>query len=381
MIDFLKSLIKPRYKTLNIIEIYSQHLLANFSLLQEQRPNSEIIPVLKANAYGHGLKQICKILKHSPATTVAVDSFPEAQIANKYFGKKILIMAEMPWQAYGYLNFNHTEFVIYNSDTLKFLANKFGKRIHIHLFINTGMNREGIKNLSKFLEENKEYLNRVKVVGVTSHLVGSETDSKLNAQQEETFKTAIEVLKSNGYKGLKTHLGNSGGVFGLKYDYDAYRAGICFYGYNILPKNHPKYGIAKQVKPALRIISQVTAIQKIKAGETVSYNEKFTTSEPTTIAIVPFGYFEGLSRKLSNQAEFKIINDDYNYFAKIAGAVCMNIVCLDCKNQKLQLGDAVEIISLNSNDKNSITNLAKQEETIIYESLAKLATNIRRKII
>jgi alanine racemase len=380
MIDLIKSYKKPKYETLNIIEIQEKNLLHNLKVLQEQRPKSQIIPVLKANAYGHGLKELCKIL-YKRVQTVAVDSFPEAQIAYKYFKGNVLIMGEMPLAAYQHTKLKKTEFCIYNQKTLRYLANKFSKQTKIHLFVNTGMNREGIKNLSRFLEENSHYLKKVQVIGLASHLASAETLSAFNNKQEENFAKALEIMQKNGYRGLQTHLGNSAGVFTLKGEYSAYRAGIGFYGYNILDSHHEKYKLAQQLKPALKVYSKIVSIQNIKAQEIVSYNENFSTSKDTSIAVIPFGYSEGLPRDLSNIGKLKIISKNKSFFAQISGNVCMNLTCVDIEQNKAQVGDKVQIVSSLNSDDNSLVNISKLTNTIVYEPLIRLASNIRRKVI
>ncbi|HKK54498.1 MAG TPA: alanine racemase [Patescibacteria group bacterium] len=380
IIDSLKAYKKPKYETLNIIEIQKNNLLHNLKILEGERPNSQIIPVLKANAYGHGLKELCQIIKNK-VKTVAVDSFPEAQIAYKYFKGRVLIMGEMPLKAYTYTKLNKTEFYVYNYKTLRHIATKFGQKAKVHLFVNTGMNREGIKDLPKFIEDNSFYLNKVQVVGLASHLASAETLSKFNDTQEENFAQALEFMQKNGYKGLKTHLGNSAGVFTLKREYSAYRAGIGFYGYNIIDPQHNKYEIAKQLKPALKVYSQIISLQKIKAQEIVSYNENFSSEKDSTIAVIPFGYSEGLPRHLSNQGKLKIMSKDKPFFAQISGNVCMNLTCVDLGDNKAQIGDRVQVVSSLNSDANSFANIADLADTIIYEPLIRLAVNIRRKVV
>ena len=380
MIDFIKSYKKPKYETLNIIEIQEKNLLHNLRLLQEQKPKSQIIPVLKANAYGHGLKELCKIL-YKKVQKVAVDSFPEYQIAYKYFKGNVLIMGEMPLDAYQHTKLKKTEFFIYNQKTLRYLADKFSKRAKIHLFVNTGMNREGIKDLDRFIEDNSYYLNKVQIIGLASHLASAETLSLFNGKQEENFAQALEIMQKNGYKDLQTHLGNSAGIFTLKGEYSAYRAGISFYGYNILDPRHQKYKIAQQLKPALKVYSKIISIQNIKALEIVSYNENFIASKDTGIAVIPFGYSEGLSRSLSNIGKFKIMQENKSFLAQISGNVCMNLTCVDIELNKAQVGDKVQVISNISSDDNSILNISKLTNTIVYESLISLASNIRRKVV
>ncbi|NCD01253.1 alanine racemase [bacterium] len=383
MIDYIRNCLKPKYNTLNTIYIHKANLLANLELLENELKGKELIPVLKANAYGHGLVEVCKILNKTDIKMIAVDSFPEAQIARKYFSKKILLLNELPLKAYSYCNLNKVEFCVYNKNTIEFLSRKYGKKIKIHLFLNTGMNREGIRDVDDFLRQSVDDLRKVSLVALCSHLIASENED--NNKQEEIFSKYINKFKEMGFNNFKTHLSNSGGIFTLKKEYDSYRAGISFYGYNILSNDDEKNSLVNNLKPALRVVSTITSKQIIKKGEVVSYSFSYRTKEDKLIVIIPFGYYEGLSRKLSNKAKFKVmLNSGEEVYARIAGSVCMNLSCLELDvslKDKVNIGDKVEIISLNKNEYNSVNNLAKEEGTIDYEIITRLRGNIRREVV
>ncbi len=382
MINFFRQLFKPKYETLNKIEIDAKKIVANFNYLKAQQGSAEMFPVLKSNAYGHGLKEMCLILNSTSAPLVVVDSFPEAQIAWYYFKRKVLILGEMPLRAYGYCNFKRTEFVVYDSETLKHLA-RYGKKAQVHLFVNSGMNREGIKDIKQFIELNKKYLDRVEVTGLCSHLASAEEQSILNQTQETEFMEALDILRANGYFPRWVHLGNSAGLLSLRNKLlTAYRPGLALYGYS--PFSDSDDSIFKEnvaLQPALKVISQVVSVQKLFPGESVSYNESYRATQETSIAVIPFGYFEGLDRRLSNKAEFLVLGLNSAIWALVAGKVCMNLTCLDVGRQNVQKGDTVIVVSNNKEDKNSVLELSSLMNTIPYEFLARLQANIRREII
>lgn len=376
MLDFLRKLVKPKYEAMNIVEIKADNILANFSYLKSLKPKAEIIPVLKSNAYGHGLKEICQIINRSQAKIIAVDSYPEAQIAYHYFKGKVLILGEMPLDVYAYCKLKRTEFVVYRQETLKELA-RYGKRAKIHLFFNSGMNREGIDDLAGFIENNFEDLNKIDLVGFCSHLASAdEPDSLLTEQQETAFLKALELLKEKGFNPKHIHLGNSAGIFSLHSSvYTAFRPGLAFYGYSpFAQKNLP------ELKPALEIKSTILKISDLETGKSVSYNESYIAKQKTKIALIPFGYFEGLDRRLSNQAYFEILNEEKNIFVKIAGNVCMNLSCLDLENNDFKEGLRVRIISSNQGERNSLKNISRLGGGI-YETLIRIQANIRREIL
>lgn len=378
MMHFLRNLIKPQYETLNMIEIDASKLIANFRYLQSLQPEAEIFPVLKSNAYGHGLKEVCQILNKVKPAMVVVDSYPEAQIAYRYFKGKVLILGEMPQRAYDYCKFGRTEFVVYNEETLKYLS-RYGKRLRVHLFVNSGMNREGIKDMNAFILKNKEYLDKVEVSGLCSHLASADQESELNQEQEDNFRNALDILKEAGLNPRWVHLGNSAAVFTAKNDLlTAYRPGLSFYGYSPFSGQQ---GRRDSLQPALEVFSHLVSLQELKVLESVSYNETYRAQKETNIGIIPFGYFEGLDRRLSNKAEFLVQAENNYFWAKIAGNVCMNLTCLELGQNKPEIGDIVQIISAKREDHNSIFSLAALCDTIPYEFLVKLQMNIRREII
>ncbi|MFA6514599.1 MAG: alanine racemase [Patescibacteria group bacterium] len=378
MINLLRQFIKPKYETLNRIEIDAKNLVDNFYYLKSLQPEAEILPVLKANAYGHGLKEICLILNKTAASMVVVDSYPEAQIAYRYFKGKILILGEMPLKAYNYTKLKKTEFVVYNEITLKYLA-RFKKKAAVHLFINSGMNREGIKDLESFIINNKKYLDKVEVTGLCSHLASADNLSVMNTVQEDNFMNALDILRAAGYFPRWIHLGNSAAVFRSENKFlTAFRPGLALYGYS--PFADEEVTAASKLKPALEVFSQIVSIQKLGANESVSYNETYRSATENKIAVVPFGYFEGLDRRLSNRAQFLVYGRD-KFFAHIAGRVCMNLTCLEVGNNDVKIGDEVKLVSKQKDDPNSVVNLSLLMDTIPYEFLVKFQTNIRKNII
>lgn len=385
IIDSLKNLRKAKYPTLNRLEIISDNLLSNLNFLQNYNKAVEIIPVLKANAYGHGLKEVAKILNKANINRVAVDSFPECQIVNRYFKGKILLIGEMSIKSYSYLNFKNTELVVYNLETLKYLS-RFGKKIKIHLFYNSGMNREGIKNIQEFVEQAGKYLDKVSLLGFCSHLASAEDDESLNQIQKANFLQALKYLESKNYNVKLIHIGNSAGLFSLNDKrFNACRVGLSFYGYHNFNKNSKYFKLLDDnLKPALRVITKVVSVYNLKADEVVSYNAYYKTKKDNTqIITVPFGYCEGLS--------FSLLNSNYKAFIKkknqlipviLVGRVSMNLSSWEViSHDKVEIGDELHIVSENMNYENKLENLAEKSQSIVYETLVRFKENIRRKII
>lgn len=384
IIDYLKKIYQPKYESLNYLEINANKLISNLNYLRKIS-NKEVMPVLKSNAYGHGIKEIASILKEQKVKYLLVDSFPEYLIAKKYFKGKIIIISEMPDKTYQYLNWSQVEVVVYNQEKLRFIS-KFGKKVKAHLFVNTGMNREGLSNSESFISNNLKYLNRINVQGLCSHLACAELglDNDYNQKQLNLFWQSYNILRKQQIKPQEIHLANSAASFYLKDDlFTAIRSGLAFYGYNPFEKESVYYKEAQEnLQPAIDIFSQIVAISQVKAKEMVSYKASYIADKDSQIAVIPFGYFEGLNRAWSNNPNLivEVFNKSKSFKAKVVGTISMNLACLDLQSNKAEIGDRVKIVSSNNEEPNSIVNLSKLNQQIPYELLTAWPHNLRRII-
>lgn len=382
-IDFLREVKRPKYESLNKIEIHKNHILENITFLSCLYPAATLIPVLKSNAYGHGLKQIASILEATDLPLLAVDSFPEALALYSTSSKNILVLGEHLPSVYQYFDPRRTEFCVYNIETLRHIS-QVHKKPRVHLFVNTGMHREGIGDLPYFLHQVRSFSKDIEIVGICSHFASADITSDLNQKQKERFSSAVRILKISGLAPhLKyIHLGNSAGIFHTDLDFTTtFRSGYAMYGYNPFSPTHEFYTKSNNLKPALRVFSHIVALQKICKGESVSYNETWKAKEDTIIAVIAFGYADGLRRGLSNKG-FCYVGKDKEKCVPVVGNVCMNLTCLDIGcDESIKIGDEVEVFSDDPNKKNSFYNVASQLDTIPYEIMTGLNPMTRRIIV
>ena len=141
MLDFLRRLFHPRVTPMNTISLDRDSILHNIHYLQKLQAHTVLFPVIKSNAYGHGLKQMVKILDKTDVPYLVIDSFPEYYIVKKYSDKNILLLGETLPENYRFFDPKKVTFCVYNLRTLETLGQR-GKPTKIHLFINTGMQRE-----------------------------------------------------------------------------------------------------------------------------------------------------------------------------------------------------------------------------------------------
>ena len=402
MLTFLKRKIRNRqssYQSLNIINIYAQNILHNLQFLQSLKTGNTIIPVLKSNAYGHWLKHMCQILSTTSTTQcpiIAVDSYPEYQIVRDYTDKQILILWETLGQNYTLYNPKRTHIAIGSLTTLQSIV-KTNKNYNIHLFLNTGMNREWfqtkeLKEALQILQKNK----KIVISWIISHLANADcVDSSFNHIQIENFKTMYHHIKDffisspSRFKPKYIQIGNSAGI--VKIDdpfFNTRRAGISLYGYNHFESQDTYHKALESLTPALQITTTVTSLQELNTWDGINYwlkrkhNKK---EESLTTATLPFGYNEWLPRTLHQTYFVSPLNQKSNHktYLPLVWSICMNLSSslIDKSVKQLKIGDTIEIVSPQKNNKNTIQQLAWASQRIPYEILTGLNSSLKRVII
>jgi alanine racemase len=256
----------------------------------------------------------------------------------------------------------------------------------IHLKIDTGMHRQGItpseiEEVIKIIKNSKNII----LEGICSHLSDADNvDEKMTQKQIEEWNKTAKIFRENfgGPNSLTTphfpspikffHLSASTGFFFQeKIDANLARLGLALYGINP--------GRAKlNLKPVLAMKTILTSVKEIEPGETVGYGGTFAPKKKTKIATVPAGYFEGLDRRLSNSGFVKV----KNVFCPIVGRVSMNITTIDVGAvENVKVGEEAILISQNSEDKNSVENIAQTCGAIPYDILVHIPQHLKRIII
>ncbi len=363
---------------MNIVWLHKKTLLQNLAYLQSLQPQSALFPVLKSNAYGHGLKHITQMLAKTNVPYIAVDSYPEYVVVKKHSKIPILLLWETLLENYKKFDHKKATFCVYNIWTIRYLW-RLWRPTKIHLFLNTGMNREGIQeaDLSSILQEIQSHPT-LTVEGVLSHFFDADDVSDhAMIDQMKCFKRMYYKILDAGCTPIRRHIGNSAAIFKLNDDFfNAYRPGIALYGYTPLSDQDSRYVLSKKLLPVLSITSRIISIQTIWPGEWVSYHHEYSPMDKELVATIPFGYAEWLSRAVSGKISIK----HRKAFFRQIGTICMNLSTY-LVDGAVNIGDEVEIISPSSSAKNSLMNLAKQSDTIVYETLVTLDRGLRREII
>jgi alanine racemase len=386
---WLKNLLKKRFLYKPLINIYidKSAILHNIERFLSISPKNSIIPVLKSNAYGHGLIEVAKIItdyrKNKPNTIprLAIDSYFEA-IALRSSGIKtpLLIVGYTRPEDIIRSKLDNIDYTITSLEQLKKLISLprhyKRKKINLQIKLDTGMHRQGIteSQIGEVINilKNNPWIN---LVGIFSHLCDADnTDKSFTNKQVEIWHKCLNIFKKHFPNIKYWHISATDGhALDKKIESNISRVGIGLYGLSANANIHNSLNL----RPTLEMKTIITGIKNIKAGEGLGYSQTFIAKNDMRIATIPVGYFEGLDTRLSNKGVVLVKKIE----CPIIGRVSMNITIIDVSNIKdIELEQEVVVISSKYEHDNSINNIAKMIGSISYEVAVKIPQHLRRVI-
>ncbi|TXG76334.1 alanine racemase [Patescibacteria group bacterium] len=367
-----------KYDTLNQIEVSRSAILHNFNLLRSIH-QTDIIPVLKSNAYGHGIREIATILQSRTFPYIAVDGYFEALEIRSVSKQPILIMGSTGINDINKLPLKRVAYVIHSPESFAQLSQS-RRPLAVHLEVNTGMNRHGLSASELKAVLSQLPATKLQLEGVMTHLADADNpdSTAYSDEQYRQFRHVLQAIKRAGFTPRYVHATNSAGtVKNLPASINTVRPGIALYGINPLEPGDPQYETLQQLRPALRLVSHIDQIQRLKKGDRISYNGIYTCTADTQIGVVPMGYYEGLPRALSNVGTLMHAEREL----PVRGRVCMNHTMVDITDTDLAVGDDITVISNHRTHPNSIQSLADRHKLFTYSLLTGLNSSIRRVVV
>lgn len=367
-------------------EIDLSALNHNYSLIRASLPKrTEILAVVKADAYGHGFMDISRELESLGVNAFGVAFLAEGiQLRKSGIDKPILLLGGVyPGQERKCIGYNISTviFSMEQANALNQAAAKLFRKAQVHLKIDTGMGRLGInyQQTPEFLSELKK-LQNINLEGVISHFASAdeldESGRHFTRIQSERFEWVISQVKAKGLKPRYFHLANSAGAIMREIPgCNLIRPGITLYG--ALPS--PDFKGKLELQPVMRLKSRIAMIKTIAIDSTVSYARRFMAKRQSVIASVPVGYADGYPRSLTNKGVALIRGKR----ATVAGTVCMDWIMLDVTDIKdVQVGDEVTLMG-NDGNGNCIyaEELADAAGTIPYEIFCGISKRVPRVYI
>lgn len=360
----------------------------NYETIREYvSPQSEIMAVVKADAYGHGVENVVKEFTNCGCNYFAVSNLEEAmQVRSANDNCAILILGYTPPEYAGALALNNISQSVFNEEyasRLSKAAVDSGLQVNIHVKVDTGMGRLGF-----LFSDSIEHASSIETVANVCKLPGlfpegifthfSSADEKGDGEvftriQYDLFCTFIRELEFEGVKFALRHCCNSAAtILYPEMHMDAVRPGIILYG--LTPSPNLK-GILN-LKPALAMETVVSMVKEVTLDSPVSYGRKYYTGDKTVkVATIPVGYADDYCRCTSNDVQVKIGNE----FAPVIGAVCMDQCMVDVTNiENIKEGMTVTIIDSDISSPLSVDALALKSGKINYEIICGINKRVSR---
>lgn len=338
------------------VNINLNNIKENVKRIIENYKYKYYIGVVKADSYGHNGNKVIKSIIDGGCNYLAVSSLDEAMEIRKDFDIPILCLGIINEKYMDICSKNNIDVTVTNLEYLKKIKNY---KLNIHLKIDTGMNRLGIKEKNEFDKIIKEIKNsNLYLKGIFTHIYKA-TNKKLTDKQISKFKEITSSIDLNEIDMI--HIPQSDTLLNHdKIDFvNGCRLGIIMYG---LANNN------LNLKSTFEFCSEVIEIKKLNKGETVSYDGIYKAEEDEIIGIVSAGYADGINRKLSG-AYVYINSQKY----QIIGKVCMDMFMVKI-DKSVKLYDKVYIYK----DINHIMDLSKYLDTIAYELLCNVSKRVPR---
>lgn len=330
--------------------------------------NVQIMGVVKGNAYGHDLIEISKIILKNGADQLAVARIEEAILLRNNNIKAPILVLNVPLKEQLDLYLKHNIMpTISDLNTVEALGKRAfsaKKKIGIHLKVETGMGRIGIKTVEvlKFLKILKN-MNFIDVQGIYTHFsTADEANKKYTEYQFKCFCNVMNEIKSGNIKIPFFHVANSGTILDLPNMWlDLVRPGCILYGY------YPSNDVTKSIKlfPVMAFKTRIAFIKTVNANSFIGYGNTYKTNRKTTVATLPVGYADGYSRLLSNKGKVLVNGLE----APIIGRICMDQAMIDISDLPdcVNIGDEVVLVGEQNGNRISVEDIAELLNTIADE--------------
>jgi alanine racemase len=361
------------------IEVDLGHLEANFRALRGFLPGHvKIMPVIKADAYGHGAVAVARRLELLKADALAVAILEEALVLRSAgVGAQLLLLSGFwPGQEDQIVESKLVPAIhrLELLDILEQAASRARRRASYHLKIDTGMSRLGVE-----LEQALAFLQKGSpgswtcCDGLYTHLSSAEDpDSASTAAQLQRFERVLAEAQRSGVSVPWRHSANSAGLLNHKRSwFNGVRPGLILYGVNPLPRALSEF----RIMPVLSFKTCVMQMRRVAGGSSIGYGDAYTLNGDRVIATLPVGYADGLMRSLSNRGQVLVCGER----APIVGRISMDLTMIDVTDiPSVQIGDEVVLIGRQGKAEIRVEDVAQLAGTIPYETLCRMGTRVPR---
>ena len=377
-------------KYLTWLEIDSKAFKKNIATIKHLAGGRKIAAAVKANAYGHGLSEIVSLLERESIEYIAVHSLDEAKAARRFgWGGNILMVGYIALDDLDAVLEYDLEPTVYNAETLYRLgrlALEYKRKVHVHLKVETGTNRQGVEEnkLGKIASIIKKYPN-LHLKGVSMHFANIEdtTNHAYANYQLGRFNKIVRQIRRLGLKPQLRHTACSAALLLFENTkFELVRPGIALYGLWPSKETYLSYrlqgGSNNILSPVMTWKTRIIQIKEIPRDAFVGYGCTYRTTSKTKLAILPIGYYEGYDRSLSNLSYVLIKGKR----APVRGRICMNLTMVDITDIKgVRLEDPVVLLGRDGNEIISADQIASWAGTVNYEIISRINGAIPRIVV
>lgn len=351
----------------------------NIGVLRERAGGAEVMAMVKAEAYGHGLAEAARAALAGGASWLGVAKLAEAlRLRDAGLTARTLVTLGVPGEPYEEAvarDVDLTVGAIWLLDEIVQAAERTGRQARVHLKADTGMSRGGVSGAEwEALVDaalKAEAAGPVRVAGVMSHFAcADEPGHPSIAAQIDAFTEMVAHAEKAGARFEVRHLANSAATLTLpEARFDLVRPGIATYGLTPVPRLGT-FGL----RPAMTLVADAALVKRVPAGRGVSYGHTYTTREATNLAVVPVGYGDGIPRHGSNLLEVLAGGRRRT----IAGRVCMDQFVIDLGDDRLSAGDEVILFGPGDRGEPTAQEWADALGTISYEIVTRIGSRVPR---
>ena len=376
---------KPKKRKFNAdtgrtyLELDLNALEHNVKVLNEAMPpKCELMAIMKAEAYGHGLYEVAVHTNRIGVKAFAVATIDEGIQLRTYgiTGEILILGYTAPERAQELRKFDLMQTLIDHAYAVQLNAQNIDVKAHIK--IDTGMHRLGIDHRDTEKICDVFGMKHIHVCGVFTHLCSAdsleEEDQRFTRMQIENFYQTLDRIKEKGITIPKIHIQSSYGLLNYpELECDYVRMGVSLYG--VLSSPNDKTKLQLDLKPALALKTRVALLRSVQAGESVGYSRAFVARRDSLIAILPVGYADGYPRSLSCGKGCVLINGQR---APIVGKVCMDQMAVDVTDvTDVQVGSIVTLVGKDGNEELSTPMVADFSGSISNELLSRMGSRVK----
>jgi alanine racemase len=357
------------------VEIDRGALRQNAAVVQARVGSAELLAVVKANAYGHGVIGVAQALANV-AQLFGVANLEEALALRAIVPHPILILGPATpdeWRPIVERGFIASVSTLEEAEAFDRVAAKTS--LSINFVVDTGMGRMGTLEANALDVFKKiSALRGIKIHSVSSHLPASSEDPRYTRAQLARFSELVRQFRTEVPGEYKTHILPSAGVLAFNQTpFDIVRAGLMLYGISPLPE------FGKDLKPVLSWKTRIGLIRELPKGSSISYGRTFITPQAMRVATLTAGYADGYPIHLSNRGTAALVHAKR---CALLGRVTMDLIMVDVsKVPEAKVGDEVMLLGRQGKEEVSATELAERAETITWEITTRIGTRVRRVYI